>query len=169
NGCGLWPVHYNDRDYFHPSRRPNVPYRSCYNSNSDRSRPRSHRRCGTARSDFRGRWPYQLVATAAENRLNIPAQPSHVVAVASHCQSNRKLESRRQKEERGFFFFQKRGGLPVRVAFVLVDRGDWWSWDHICGVLSLDVMVQPTDADRELLYLPQAMEEDHGAPFKKLC
>jgi hypothetical protein len=25
-------------------------------------------------------------------------------------------------------------------------------------------MVQPTDADRELLYLPQA-EEDHGAPF----
>jgi hypothetical protein len=29
-------------------------------------------------------------------------------------------------------------------------------------------MVQPTDADRELLYPPQATEEDHGAPVKKI-
>jgi hypothetical protein len=107
------------------------------------------------------------VATAEEGRLNIPAQPSHVVAVASHCQSNRKLESRRQKEERRFLFSKTRG-LPVRVAFVLADRGHWWSWDHSAGYWSLTVMVQPTDADRELLYLPQAMEEDHGAPFKKI-
>jgi hypothetical protein len=51
--------------------------------------------------------------------------------------------------------------------FSSVDRGDWWSWDRTCGVPGIDVMVQPTDAGRELLYLPQATEEDHGAPFKK--
>jgi hypothetical protein len=56
------------------------------------------------------------------------AQPSHVVcgqlAIAEAIailsdQSNR--EDRKKKE--GFSFF-KNAGLPVRVGFVLVDRGD---------------------------------------------
>jgi hypothetical protein len=33
--------------------------------------PRSHRRCGTSRPDVGGWWASRLVATAAENRLNI--------------------------------------------------------------------------------------------------
>jgi hypothetical protein len=59
----------------------------------------------------------------------------------------------RRKKKEGFFFFQKRGGLSVRVAFVLVNRGRWWSWDRTCGVLVVDVMVQPTDAGREPRYI----------------
>jgi hypothetical protein len=47
----------------------------------------------------------------------------------------------------------------VGQTFVFVDRGDWWSWDHTCGVPGLDVMVQPTNAGREPLYT----EEDDGA------
>jgi hypothetical protein len=62
----------------------------------------------------------------------------------------------RRKKKEGFFFFQKRGGLSVRVAFVLVNRGRWWSWDRTCEVLGIDVMVQPTYADRERWSLPQA-------------
>jgi hypothetical protein len=56
----------------------------------------------------------------------------------------------RRKEERGFFFFQKRGFFffknvwAVGQTFVFVDRGDWWSWERTCGVLGIDVMVQPT-------------------------
>jgi hypothetical protein len=33
--------------------------------------------------DLGERWPSRLVATAAEDRLNIPAQPSHIVAAVA--------------------------------------------------------------------------------------
>jgi len=35
------------------------------------ARPRPHRRCRTPRPDLGVRWPSRLVATAAEERLNI--------------------------------------------------------------------------------------------------
>jgi hypothetical protein len=75
-------------------------------------RDESNRRCWPARPDLGERWPSRLVATAAENRLNIPASRhtsfaarraiAEAVAILSD-QSNR--EDRKKKE--GFFFFFK--------------------------------------------------------------
>src|SRR5215472_13401854 len=62
-----------------PQRSAIAGLRSHWNA---RRRPRSHRRRWPARSDLGRRWPSRLVATAAEDRLNIWRQPAIAEAIA---------------------------------------------------------------------------------------
>jgi hypothetical protein len=86
------------------------------------------------------------VATAAEDRLSIPAQSANVV-----CGSQRLPNDRVLKRPYGSYVTRR----PLQACpQALIEAADG-SWDHPGGVLGVDVMVRQTDASCEAQYLPE--------------